>query len=98
MTRARRARVTFAAISSRSTAAVESRSSQKAIGSSVSRARVRAKARGALGGGTPARFGYRAGGALRAGPLAAVNVEGNPDHEGAPLPFRGKRKQPRRIG
>src|SRR5439155_1099956 len=39
------ARVTSAAISSRSTAAVDSRSSHSAIGSSVRRARLRAKAR-----------------------------------------------------
>src|SRR5882762_2150014 len=44
MTLARRARVTSAAINSRSTAAVDSRSSHSAIGSSVRRARLRAKA------------------------------------------------------
>ena len=45
MTRARRARLTSAPIRSRSTAAVDSRSSQSAIGSSVKRERLRAKAR-----------------------------------------------------
>src|SRR3954463_14243152 len=45
MTLARRARVTFAAINSRSTAAVERRSCHSAIGNWVNRARLRAKAR-----------------------------------------------------
>src|SRR5919204_584352 len=56
MIRARRARVTFAAISSRSTAAVDSRSSQNAMGSSVSRAKLRAKARVACARGPSLPF------------------------------------------
>jgi hypothetical protein len=45
MTLLRAARLASAAISARSTAAVDSRSSHSAIGSSVRRARLRAKAR-----------------------------------------------------
>ena len=78
ITAARFLRLTSAAISSRSTAAVESRSSHSAIGSSVSLREI-------------AREGADR---LRARAFAAVHVERQAQHEAGAFAFAGERQQP----
>ena len=77
ITAARFLRLTSAAISSRSTAAVDSRSSQSAIGSSVSFGEI---------AGEGARR-------LRARAFAAVHVDRQAEHEADAAPLRGQRQQ-----
>src|SRR6266545_3074978 len=48
--------------------------------------------------GEPRKVACKGARGLRARTLAAVHVDGKPEHEGDRLPFRGKRKQPCRIG
>ena len=82
MTLARRARVTLAAINSRSTAAVESRSSHSAIGSCGQARKI---------AGEGARR-------LRARTFGAIHVDGKAEHEGGGLAFGGEHEKPRGVG
>ena len=81
MTLARRARVTLAAINSRSTAAVESRSSHSAIGKL----------------GQPRQIAGEGARRLRARTFGAVHVDGKAEHEGGGLAFGREHEKPRGI-
>src|ERR1700746_1688194 len=86
MTAARLARLALPAMSSRSTAAVESRSSQSAIG---------------RGGGQVGAAGEVAGegaGRLRARAFGAVHVDRKAEHEADRPAFGGKGEEPRSVG
>ena len=82
ITSARLARLTSMPISSRSTAAVESRSSHSPM---AKRGQLRE-----IAGERPGR--------LRARAFAAVHVDGQPEHEADDVALSGEREQPRRIG
>ena len=82
ITSARLARLTSMPISSRSTAAVESRSSHNPM------ARV----------GEGGKIAGKGAGRLRARPLAAVHVDGQAEHEARGVAFGRERQQPRRVG
>ena len=81
ITSARLARLTSMPISSRSTAAVESRSSQRPIGEF----------------GQTGEIAGKGAGRLRAGAFAAVHVDGQAQHEADGVAFGRERQQPRRI-
>ena len=81
ITSARVARLTSMPISSRSTAAVESRSSHSAIGKI----------------GQAGEIAGKGAGRLRARTLAAVHVDRQAEHEADGLAFARDREQPRRI-
>ena len=82
ITSARRARLMSLPISSRSTAAVDSRSSQSAIGKI-----------GELG-----EIAGEGAGRLRARALAAVHVDGQAEHEADGVALGGDREQARGVG
>ena len=82
ITSARLARLTSMPINSRSTAAVESRSSHKRDGKI----------------GEAGKVAGKGAGRLRARSLAAVHVDGQAEHEADRIAFARERQQPRRIG
>ena len=98
MTAARFARLTSAAINSRSTAAVERRSSHRAIGNSVILAKLRAKALAKKAAKSKGEVARESAGRLRPRTFRAVHVDRQTQNEADHAALGGERKHALSVG